>query len=142
MTLQVHQTRHAATSGDRQRRASDAGAQPVSRELFAHPVDDFQVIETHISCLLLTGPYVYKFKKPVDLGFLDFSSPRRAASTARRNCASTGQLAPELYQGLVRVTGDIEHPELDGDGPLLEYAVKMRQFPEDNAWIMWPNGVN
>ena len=42
--------------------------------LYPHPVDQFQVIETHISWVLLTGPYAYKFKKPVDFGFLDFTT--------------------------------------------------------------------
>ncbi|MEE9423927.1 MAG: hypothetical protein V3V18_02985 [Methylococcales bacterium] len=42
--------------------------------LFPHTVDSFQVIETHISWVLLTGSYAYKIKKPLNLGFLDFSS--------------------------------------------------------------------
>ena len=42
--------------------------------LFPHPVEGFQLIETHISWVLLTGPYVYKFKKPVNFGFLDFTT--------------------------------------------------------------------
>ncbi len=130
MTLQVHRPgmpQHPVTDSDGLRTLVQ---NLCHRELFAHPVDDFQVIETHISCLLLTGPYVYKFKKPVDLGFLDFSSPEARHFYCEEELRLNGQLSPELYQGLVRVTGDIEHPELDGGGPLLEYAVKMRQFPE------------
>ena len=41
--------------------------------LYPHPVEGFQVIETHISWVLLTGPYAYKIKKPVNFGFLDFT---------------------------------------------------------------------
>ncbi|NIQ13731.1 MAG: hypothetical protein GTO02_04790, partial [Candidatus Dadabacteria bacterium] len=41
---------------------------------FDHPVEPFEILETHISYILLTGPYAYKFKKPVNLGFLDFST--------------------------------------------------------------------
>ena len=42
--------------------------------LYDHPVERFEVVEMHISWVLLTGPYTYKIKKPVDLGFLDFST--------------------------------------------------------------------
>lgn len=97
---------------------------------FAHPVDKFHLIETHISCILLTGPFAYKFKKPVNLGFLDFSTPEQRRFFAEEELRLNRQLAPDLYLDLVRVTGDLEHPELEGTGPLLEYAVKMRQFPE------------
>lgn len=42
--------------------------------LYPHPVEQFQVIETHISWVVLTGPFAYKLKKPVNFGFLDFTS--------------------------------------------------------------------
>ena len=126
MTLQVHRPgmpQHPVTDSDGLRTLVH---NLCHRELFAHPVDDFQVIETHISCLLLTGPYVYKFKKPVNLGFLDFSTPEARQFYCEEELRLNSQLSPDLYQGLVRVTGDIEHPELDGDGPLLEYPEAQR----------------
>jgi aminoglycoside phosphotransferase family enzyme/predicted kinase len=97
---------------------------------FAHAVDSFQIIETHISCILLTGPYAYKFKKPVNLGFLDFSTPAQRHFYCEEELRLNQQLAPELYLGLAQATGELQHPALDGTGPLLEYAVKMHQFPE------------
>ena len=55
--------------------------------LYDHPVKDFQVIETHISWVILTGDYAYKIKKPMDFGFLDFSTlARRKRIFAKRNC--------------------------------------------------------
>jgi uncharacterized protein len=59
--------------------------------LYPHPVEAFQVIETHISWVLLTGPYAYKIKKPVNFGFLDFTelSWTPAPTSATKNCAST-----------------------------------------------------
>jgi aminoglycoside phosphotransferase family enzyme/predicted kinase len=100
-------------------------------QCFAHPVDDFRIIETHISCILLTGPYAYKFKKPVNLGFVDFSTPELRRFDCEEELRLNRELAPALYLGLVTVTGDLDHPELNGSGPALEYAVMMRQFPED-----------
>ena len=97
----------------------------------AHPVEYCHVIETHISLILLTGQYAYKFKKPVGLGFLDFRTPEQRRFYCEEELRLNRVLAPELYLGLVPVTGALEHPELDGEGPLLEYAVQMRQFPED-----------
>lgn len=41
---------------------------------FNHPVETLQLIETHISCIILTGDYAYKVKKNVDLGFVDYST--------------------------------------------------------------------
>ena len=132
MTLQVPKPgmpQHPVTDSDELRRLVQ---NLCHRECFAHPVDEFQVIETHISCLLLTGRYVYKFKKPVDLGFLDFSTPEARHFYCEEELRLNTPLAPDLYLGLARITGDIEHPALNGAGALLEYAVRMRQFPERN----------
>lgn len=57
--------------------------------LYPHPVDGFQVIETHISWVLLTGPYAYKIKKPVNSGFSTSPSSMRAVISAKKSCAST-----------------------------------------------------
>jgi aminoglycoside phosphotransferase family enzyme len=54
--------------------------------LYDHPVERFEVVETHISWVLLTGPYAYKIKKPVDLGFLDFSTLEKRRFFCGRNC--------------------------------------------------------
>ncbi len=95
---------------------------------FPHRVTDFTLVETHISYVLLTGEFAYKFKKPVDLGFLDFSSLKRRAFFCREELRLNRRLAPQLYLAVVRVTGTPDDPRLDGDGPVLEFAVKMRQF--------------
>ena len=61
------------------------------------------MLETHISWVLLAGDYAYKIKKPVNLGFLDFSTLERAAATARRSCASTAAPRPDLYLEVVPI---------------------------------------
>ena len=58
-----------------------------SAACYPHPAPDIQVLETHISFVVLAGEYAYKIKKPVTLGFVDFATLQRAAITARRSCA-------------------------------------------------------
>lgn len=98
---------------------------------FPHPVDDFKVIETHISFVLLTGRYAYKIKKSVNLGFLDFTSLEKRRFYCHEELRLNRRLAPELYEDVVSITGSIEEPVIGGSGTPIEYAVRMRQFAED-----------
>jgi len=99
-----------------------------SADCFPHATSDFEVFETHISYVLLTGEYVYKFKKPVDLGFLDFTTLEKRKYFCEEELRLNRRLAADMYLAVVSVHGDPEHPVVEGAGPLLEYAVKMRQF--------------
>lgn len=98
--------------------------------LYPHPVEEFRVIETHISWVLLTGPYAYKIKKPVNFGFLDFTE----LSARQHFCAEELRLNQRLTQGLylevLSINGSEQAPTLGGEGPAIEYALKMRQFPQ------------
>ena len=100
--------------------------------LFSHPVLTFGVLETHISWVLLTGPYAYKIKKPVNLGFVDFSTLERRRFFCEEELRLNRRLAPDLYQRVVCISGSVEHPEIDGTNPPIEYAVQMKQFPQEN----------
>ena len=97
---------------------------------YPHPVERVEIIETHISWVLLTGRYAYKLKKPLDLGFLDFSTLERRREACETELALNRRTAPELYLEVVRVTGTVEDPSIGGSGPAIEYAVKMREFPQ------------
>ncbi len=99
-------------------------------ELFDHPVTGFEVMETHISYILLTGNVAYKIKKPVDLGFLDFSTLEKRLFFCEEELRLNRRMAPELYLGVVPITGSEDDPRVGGDGKVIEYAVKMRQFHE------------
>jgi aminoglycoside phosphotransferase family enzyme/predicted kinase len=87
-----------------------------------------RLIETHISWVLLAGRYAYKIKKPVDLGFLDFSTLQLRKHYCEEEFRLNRRLAPELYLGVVPIGGSPEQPEI-GAQPAIEYAVKMRRFP-------------
>ena len=99
--------------------------------LYDHEVGEFTVIETHISWVLLTGPYAYKIKKPVNLGFLDFSTLEKRRFYCHEELRLNQRLAPRHYVDVVTITGTAEQPVLNGTGPVVEYAVKMVQFPQD-----------
>ena len=98
--------------------------------IFPHPVESFSVIETHISWVLLTGQFAYKFKKPVNFGFLDFSTLDKRRFFCEEELRLNKRLAPELYLEIVNITGSPDKPVLNGEGHTIEYAVKMVQFPQ------------
>ena len=86
------------------------------------------VIETHISWVLLTGRFAYKIKKPVVFGFLDFSTLEKRRFFCAEEIRLNRRLAKSVYLEVVSITGSVTNPAIDGDGPIIEYAVKMRQF--------------
>lgn len=100
-------------------------------ELFPHQAGDLIHIETHISHLLLAGDYAYKIKKPLNLGFLDFSTLERRRICCEEELRLNRRLAPELYLEVVSLRGTPERPDFQGSGEPLEYAVKMRRFRQE-----------
>ncbi len=97
---------------------------------YDHPVRRLHAMETHISHVLLTGDYAYKIKKPLDLGFLDFSALEARRFYCEEEVRLNRRLAPDHYLGVVAITGSPACPKVNGPGVPFEYAVKMRQFPE------------
>ncbi|EHQ53139.1 hypothetical protein ECTPHS_10641 [Ectothiorhodospira sp. PHS-1] len=100
---------------------------------YPHPVAQVQCIETHISTVLLAGEFAYKIKKPVSLGFLDFSSLEQRRHFCEEELRLNGRLAPKIYDGVVAFSGDPTHPAFNGTGPVFEYAVRMRRFDPDDT---------
>lgn len=101
--------------------------------LYDHPTEAFKVLETHISWVILTGPYAYKIKKPVNFGFLDFSSLDKRKYFCEQELQLNRRLAPSIYIDTVSISGSVTHPKIDNkEGtPPFEYALKMVQFPQD-----------
>lgn len=100
-------------------------------EIYPDHPQSIQLIETHISLLFLTGQYVYKVKKPVNFGFLDFTSLEKRRFFCEQEVLLNRRLSPTLYQGVTRITQEGDRVSLDGQGELIEYAVKMKQIPEE-----------
>ena len=112
--------------------------------LYDHPTKDFQVLETHISWVILTGSYAYKIKKPVNFGFLDFSSLEKRKFYCYEELRLNRRLAPDLYIAVIPIYGSAEKPYLS-EPPLnqasdarqkqnsqnpIEYALRMTQFDQ------------
>ena len=98
---------------------------------YPHAVRLIHTVETHISWVVLTGPYAYKIKKPVNLGFLDFGTLQARRFYCEEELRLNRRLAGDLYVEVVPITGTTEHPRIGGNDQIIDYAVKMRQFGQD-----------
>jgi uncharacterized protein len=98
---------------------------------YPHPVDKVVVLQTHISVVFLAGPYVYKIKKPVNLGFLDFSNLARRRHFCAEEIRLNRRLAPHVYLGLVPIVGMTKGALIGGAGEPIEWAVQMKRLPAD-----------
>jgi aminoglycoside phosphotransferase family enzyme/predicted kinase len=94
-------------------------------------VREIEVLQTHISCILLAGDYAYKIKKPVNLGFLDFSTLEARRHYCEEELRLNRRTAPGLYLDVVPICGNASMPVLAGDKPAIEYALRMRRFAQD-----------
>lgn len=95
-----------------------------------HP-DAVSCIETHISWVLLADDLAWKIKKPLRLDFLDFSTLALRRHACEEELRINQRTAPQLYLDVVPITGSVQAPEWNGSGPILDVAVRMRRFPQD-----------
>lgn len=93
-----------------------------------------QLIETHISWVIVAGDRAWKLKKAVAPGFLDFRSVERRRHFCTEELRLNRRLAPSLYLDVVPVTGSTDRPRLGGEGPVLDWAVAMRAFDPAGQW--------
>jgi uncharacterized protein len=101
---------------------------------YAHPVDSVSLQQTHISLVFLAGPRVYKIKKPVDLGFLDFRTLEQRAHFCRREVELNQRLTRGVYLGVDPITFHEGIYRIGGgSGEIVEYAVRMRRLPADKT---------
>jgi aminoglycoside phosphotransferase family enzyme/predicted kinase len=101
------------------------------------PARSVEVRQTHISVVFLAGAYVYKIKKPVTLGFLDYSTLEQRRRCCEQEVRLNRRLAPTVYLGVVPITQDQSGApsasalRVEGDGPVVEWAVKMERLPDE-----------
>src|SRR5215510_1288167 len=103
----------------------------TDRAVYEHPTTEITVLQTHISWVVLTGSYAYKIKKPVNLGFVDFSTLAQRHFFCQEELRLNRRLAPQLYLDVVAITGTPERPRVHGQGTPIEYAVRMVQFAQE-----------
>jgi len=99
---------------------------------YAHPVGAVELLQTHISCVLLAGDYAYKIKKPVNLGFLDFTTLAARRHYCEEELRINRRTAPGLYLEVVAIGGSVAEPAIGGAGAAIEYALRMRRFAQDD----------
>jgi len=99
-----------------------------------------EVIETHISWVVLAGEYAYKLKKAIDLGFLDYSTLELRHHFCQEELRLNRRTAPTLYLDVVAITGS----GIEGEGEALEWAVKMRRFDQEQlaSWMAQHNRLS
>ncbi|WP_009631014.1 AAA family ATPase [Synechocystis sp. PCC 7509] len=98
---------------------------------YPHPViEPVTLIQTHVSYVFLTGDYAYKVKKPVNFGFLDYSTLAKREHFCHQELEMNKRGAPELYLEVLPVTQAVDKFSLGGSGEAVEYVLKMCQFPQ------------
>lgn len=104
-------------------------ARSLQRLLEARCGRPVTLVETHISWVLLDGEQAWKLKKPVRMGFLDFSTPQARAHCCREELRLNQRLAASVYLRVAPVSGTPEDPVIEGAGEPIDHLVVMRQFP-------------
>lgn len=105
-------------------------SQLLKPSLYPEATNNVTLVQTHISFLFLTDDYVYKIKKPVDLGFLNFTTLDRRRFYCEEEVRLNRRLCPDVYLGVVKIRESGAGLSFQGDGKIIEYAVKMRRLPE------------
>lgn len=112
--------------------------QMLSPDFYPHAVtQEIELIQTHISFVLLTGEYAYKVKKPMNFGFLDFSTLEKRHHFCQEEIRLNRRLAPELYLQVLAIAERSEKFTFaaETDEPAVEYCIQMRQFPQADLLI-------
>lgn len=104
-------------------------------EAYPHPIRRVEQLETHISRVFLTGDWAYKLKKPVNFDFLDFSSLELRHAACLDELRLNRRTAPEIYESVVTLNRSSSGFRWNGDGPVAEYAVRMRQFSQEDLLL-------
>jgi len=102
----------------------DPGAYPDTPQ-------NIELVQTQMSFVFLTDNYVYKVKKPVNLGYLDYTTLEKRQLYCQREVELNRRLCPDIYLGVVPITRDKGNILVEGQGKAMEYAVKMRRLPQE-----------
>lgn len=94
------------------------------------PPQGIELVQTQMSFVFLTDDYVYKVKKPVNLGYLDYTTLDRRHFYCQREIELNRRLCPDAYLGVVPISRDKDNISIEGQGKVIEYAVKMRRLPQ------------
>lgn len=102
-----------------------------STESYPHQPETVKLIQTHISFIAVVPPYVYKIKKPVNLGFLDFTTLQKRYHFCQREVHLNRRLCEDIYEGVVPISSVDGKLILEDRSEIVEYAVKMKELDAD-----------
>ncbi len=103
----------------------------LKSEAYPHKPRKIELVQTQMSFLFLTGGYVYKVKKPVDLGYLDYTTLEKRRFFCHQELELNRRLCPDVYLEVVPIVRSEGQIRIGGQGETIEYAVKMRQLPRE-----------
>lgn len=103
----------------------------LTADAFPDAVGQIELVETHISWVILTDRYAYKIKKPIVLDFLDFGTLERRKFYCDEELRLNQPYAPEIYLDVVPIVEEAGQPRFGGDGEAIEYALRMRRFDQE-----------
>lgn len=96
-----------------------------------YPGETPQLVQTHISSILLIGEEAYKIKRPVHYAFVDFSTLEKRHFFCLEELRINRRTAPEIYLEVVPITGSANGPEMNGQGQVIDWALHMKRFPQE-----------
>ena len=100
-------------------------------EVYGPDIKYVKLLQTHISYVVLTGKYAYKIKKPVNFGFLDFSTIEKRKFFCEEELRLNRRLCPDIYVDVVSITESNGDLKINGDGKIIDYVVKMKEFSQE-----------
>jgi uncharacterized protein len=100
-------------------------------EAYPEPTTKVELVQTHVSWIFLTDAHAYKIKKPVDFGFLNFSTIDRRRFYCNEEVKFNSRLCQGIYEGVVELRESAGSASFQGDGPVIDYAVKMKRLPAE-----------
>lgn len=105
-----------------------------SASSYPHRPREVRLIQTHISWVFVASPFVFKVKKPVNLGFLDFSTLKKRHHFCHRELELNRRLCPETYLGVIPIYKSRANFAFAAEGEIAEYSLKMRELPD--GWFL------
>jgi len=111
-------------------------------QAYPHKPQKIELVQTQMSFILLAGEYVYKIKKPVNLGYLDYTTLEKRHFFCQQELELNRRLCPDAYLAVVPIVEGKGELCIEGRGKAIEYAVKMKQLPQDRMMdVLLPQGL-
>jgi aminoglycoside phosphotransferase family enzyme len=113
----------------------------LKSQAYPHKPQKIELVQTQMSFIFLTGEYVYKIKKPVNLGYLDYTTLEKRHFFCHQELELNRRLCPDAYLAVVPIVEEKGGLRIEGRGKAIEYAVKMKQLPQDRMMdVLLPRG--